>query len=58
LSVLNLDPLTERDQDANDLIDSFDCDHRPPEPLLLQARTCAGATADITLDPQFHNGAQ
>ena len=54
----DLDPLTERDQDANDLIDSFDFDHLRQEPLLLQARTCPGATADITLDPQFHNGAQ
>ena len=54
----DLDPLTERDQDANDLIDSFDFHHRPREPLLLQTRQCPGATADIQLDPQFHNGAQ
>lgn len=54
----DLDPLTERDQDANDLIDSFDFDHLPREPLLLQARKCPGATADIKLDPQYHNGAQ
>ena len=54
----DLDPLTERDQDANDLIDSFDFDRHPRPPLLLQTRQCAGATADITLDPQFHNGAQ
>jgi phospholipase C len=54
----DLDPLTERDQDANDLIDSFDFDHRPRAPLLLQTRQCAGATANIKLDPQFHNGAQ
>jgi len=54
----DLDPLTERDQDANDLIDSFDFDHHPRRPLLLQTRQCAGARANITLDPQFHNGAQ
>jgi len=54
----DLDPLTERDQDANDLIDSFDFDHRPGKPLLLQTRPCPGATADIKLDPKFHNGAQ
>jgi phospholipase C len=48
----DLDPLTERDQDANDLIDSFDFDHRPRKPLLLQARQCQGATADIKLDAQ------
>ena len=54
----DLDPLTERDQDANDLIDSFDFDHRPRATLLLQTRQCAGATANIKLDPQFHNGAQ
>ena len=54
----DLDSLTERDQDANDLIDSFDFDHLPRGPLLLQARQCPGATADIKLDPNFHNGAQ
>jgi phospholipase C len=54
----DLDALTERDQDANDLIDSFDFNHRPREPLLLQARQCPGATADIKLDPKFNNGAQ
>jgi phospholipase C len=54
----DLDSLTERDQDANDLIDSFNFDHLPREPLLLQTRQCPGATANIKLDPQFHNGAQ
>jgi phospholipase C len=54
----DLDPLTERDEDANDLIDSFDFDHRPLEPLILSTRQCSGAKADIKLDPKFHNGAQ
>ena len=54
----DLEPLTERDQDANDLIDSFDFDRRPREALVLQTRQCPGATADIKLDPRFHNGAQ
>ena len=54
----DLDPLTERDQDANDLIDSFDFDHRPRQPLLLSTRKCPGAKVEITLDPKFHNGAQ
>jgi hypothetical protein len=33
----DLDPLTERDQDANDLIDSFDFDHRPRTAVLASA---------------------
>jgi phospholipase C len=53
----DLDPLTERDQDANDLIDSFDFDHRGLPPLILKQRQCVGAKTDITLDPKFHNGA-
>jgi phospholipase C len=43
----DLDPLTERDQDANDLVDSFDFDRLPRKPLLLQTRQCPGATADV-----------
>src|SRR5262249_43793127 len=54
----DLDPLTERDQDANDLIDSFDLDGRGLPPLILNQRQCPGAKADITLDPKFHDGAQ
>lgn len=54
----DLDPLTERDQDANDLVDSFDFDQRGLPPLILNPRQCIGAKADITLDPKFHNGAQ
>ncbi len=54
----DLDALTERDQDANDLIDSFDFDHRPRQPLLLSTRQCPGATAAITLDPNLNSGAQ
>jgi hypothetical protein len=54
----DLDPLTERDQDANDLIDSFDFDQHRLPPLILEQRQCAGAKAEITLDPKFNNGAQ
>jgi phospholipase C len=54
----DFEPLTERDRDANDLIDSFHFDRRPREPLVLQERQCPGATADIKLDPQFHSGAR
>ncbi len=54
----DLDPLTERDEDANDLIDSFDFEHRPLDPLILSTRQCPGAKAEILLDPAFHNGAQ
>jgi phospholipase C len=54
----DLDPLTERDEDANDLIDSFDFGQRPLDPLILGTRQCKGAKAEILLDPVFHNGAQ
>ena len=54
----DLDPLTERDEDANDLIDSFDFEHRPLDPLILSTRPCPGAKTDVLLDPVFHNGAQ
>jgi phospholipase C len=53
----DLDPLTERDQDANDLTGSFDFDHRQFRPLILTPRQCPGAKTEITTD-QFNNGAQ
>jgi len=53
-----LDPLTERDEDANDLFDSFDFDHHPARPLILTTRHCPGANAEVKLAPQFHNGVQ
>jgi len=40
-----LDPLTNRDALANDLLDSFDFSQNPLPPLILSERTCpAGAT--------------
>jgi phospholipase C len=36
----DLDPLTERDKDANDLIDSFNFDRQPRRPLILNTRQC------------------
>ena len=54
----DLDPLTERDQDANDMIDSFDFDGRGLRPVILNQRNCGGAKADITLDPKLNGGAQ
>ena len=53
----DLAALTERDEDANDLIDAFEFNHRPREPLILSTRQCPGAKAEIALDPRFHNGA-
>ena len=35
-----LAPLTARDREANDLLDSFDFHQRPHKPLLLQERPC------------------
>jgi phospholipase C len=54
----DLDPLTERDQDANDLVESFDFDQHRLAPLILDQRQCAGAKAEFTLDPKFNNGAR
>jgi len=35
-----LDPLTDRDAQANDLLDSFDFDQDPLPPVILQTRRC------------------
>jgi len=40
----NLNPLTARDTQANDMTDSFDFNQNPLPPLVLQTRTC-GLTA-------------
>jgi phospholipase C len=52
----HLEPLTDRDRLANDLFDSFEFNHWPLEPLVLQTRQCGTANANVTLDPKFHNG--
>ena len=54
----DLDPLTARDSQSNDLFDSFDFNQEPLPPLILSTRQCpAGAsTADIVLDPRYHGG--
>lgn len=36
----NLQPLTERDRDANDMWDSFNFNQSPNPPLILQQRSC------------------
>ncbi len=54
----DLDPLTQRDQDANEIFDAFDFDQNPLPPLILDTRNCLGARAEIKLDPRFHNGAE
>jgi phospholipase C/archaellum component FlaF (FlaF/FlaG flagellin family) len=36
----NLAPLTERDANANDMLDSFDFTQQPQPPLILQTRHC------------------
>ena len=38
--LFGLPPLTDRDQDANDTIDSFDFDQEPRPPLVLPHRQC------------------
>ena len=54
----DLNPLTERDERANDLSDSFDFDHPDFVPLILSTRRCPSAKAEVELDPKFHNGAR
>lgn len=53
-----LDPLTARDAQSNDMLDSFDFTQDPLPPLILGTRACpSGASAaDIVLDPRYHNG--
>ncbi len=40
---LGFAPLGDRDQAANDLLDSFDFDRPPLKPLILEPRACANA---------------
>ncbi|MGE5204515.1 MAG: alkaline phosphatase family protein [Chlamydiota bacterium] len=40
----NLQPLTERDAAANDILDSFDFEQQPRPPLLLSPRSCPAST--------------
>jgi phospholipase C len=54
----DLDPLTDRDEEAAELTESFDFYQRPLDPLILSTRQCAGAKAEIMLDPKFHKGAR
>lgn len=51
-----LDPLTDRDERANSLIDSFDFGRHPLGPLVLSKRRCHDDSVEIKLDPAFHNG--
>lgn len=38
--ILNLSPLTQRDQGANNMFNAFDFTQQPRAPLILQPRTC------------------
>src|SRR5579871_316618 len=49
----SLPPLTERDADANDLLDSFDFTQSPLPPLILSQRQCPVASPlAMSFDPQ------
>jgi phospholipase C len=39
--IFDLPPLTERDARANDMLDAFDFDREPVEPLFLQEQDCS-----------------
>src|SRR6266849_2396303 len=54
----NLDPLIQRDLQANEIFDVFDFDQTPIPPLILDTRACHGASAETRLDPKFHSGGQ
>jgi phospholipase C len=54
----NLDPLTQRDLEANEIFDVFDFNQDPNPPLILNTRNCQGASAEMKLDPKFHSGGQ
>lgn len=50
----NLAPLTERDQDANDMLDAFDFTQDPLNPLILQPRDCSPlSTTALNFVPQL-----
>jgi len=51
-----LAPLTPRDEQSNDLIDSFDFTQSPLPPLVLEIRQCprTSSAADFELDPRYH----
>jgi len=53
----DLEPLSNRDREANSLMHNFDFDGRPLDPLILQTRACGKAAAAVALDPKFHGGA-
>ena len=42
-----LNPLADRDAQANDMLDSFDFTQDPLPPLILQQRTCPAATGPV-----------
>lgn len=49
----NLAPLTLRDAQANDMLDSFDFNQTPVPPLILSTRTCSPvSTTDLKFLPQ------
>ena len=39
-TIFDLEPLTERDAEANNMLDCFDFDQSPLQPLMLVAREC------------------
>src|ERR1022692_1755099 len=48
-----IQPLTERDANANDLMDSFDFTQTPLSPLVLSSRSCPVAESSQTFQPQL-----
>ena len=50
-----LDPLTDRDVQANDMLDSFNFHQRPRRPLILNQRTCPAGAAEAETQIVFHS---
>jgi len=46
-TIFGLEPLTERDARANDMLDCFDFEQAPLHPLSLEARPCSASGPDI-----------
>jgi phospholipase C len=49
-----LEPLTDRDSAANDLLDSFDFTQRPLRRVILQERDCATPAPGTPVPPMMH----
>ncbi len=50
--LFNLPSLTQRDQNANDMMDSFNFNQNPLPPVILQSQTCPYDASSMNFQPQ------